>query len=152
MLRGRPAAALIRSPPICYRCERLAHGCGPQEDDHVFGKRNSPLTIRYPINDHGAIFSVKQYHWPSGALDSPNTSVLREGIARMHGAYDNVEHILDANRAFAQKFAHLEEQLTIIYGPDWPEKLEAAVSRKLASIRRRRSRNAADRSDGADDR
>jgi hypothetical protein len=136
---SRPYGLIFgREPPCCHRCDRIAQGRPPYEDNHVFGKRNSDLMIRYPINDHRAVLSVAQYRWPPGALDNPNGSVLREGIARMHGAYDNVEHILDANRAFAQKFAHLEDQLTIIYGPDWPEKLEAAAARKLASIRRRR--------------
>jgi hypothetical protein len=134
----RPFALITgRLPPLCYRCERLAHGREPFEDNHVYGKRNSALTIRYPINDHRAIFSVKQYRWPPGALDNPNGSVLREGIARMHGAYDNVEHMLAENVAYAAKLAQLEEQLTTIYGPNWPEKLEAAAARKLAAAAKR---------------
>jgi hypothetical protein len=134
----RPFALISgRSSPRCFRCERLAHGREPYEDNHVFGKRNSALMIRYPVNDHRAIFSVKQYQWPPGALDNPNGSALREGIARMHGAYDNIEHMLAENRAFAEKFAHLEDQLTIIYGPNWPEKLAAAAARKLALAAKR---------------
>ena len=47
---ARPFALISgRSPPLCFRCERLAHGREPYEDNHVFGKRNSPLMIRYPI-------------------------------------------------------------------------------------------------------
>jgi hypothetical protein len=128
---ARPFALISGwSPSICFRCERLADGREPYEDNHVFGKRNSGLTIRYPINDHRAIFSVKQYRWPPSARENPNSSPLLEGVARIHGAYDNIEHMLAENREFAAKLAHLEEQLTILYGPQWPAKLEAAAARK----------------------
>ena len=128
---ARPFALITgRSPPLCYRCERLAHGRKPYEDNHVFGKRNSSLMIRYPVNEHRAVLSVAQYHWPPGALDNPNTSPLLEGVARMHGAYDNIEHMLAENREFAAKLAQLEAQLTILFGPQWPAKLEAAAARK----------------------
>lgn len=134
---ARPFALISgRSSPICFRCERLARGRDSHEDNHVFGKRNSSLAIRYPVNDHRAIFSVKQHGWPPGALNNPNGSVLREGIARMHGAYDNVEHMLGENVAYAAKLAQLEEQLTTIYGSSWPEKLEAAAARKRAAAKR----------------
>lgn len=132
---ARPFALITgRSPSICFHCERLAHGREPSEDNHVFGKRNSALTVRYPVNDHRAIFSVKQYRWPPGAQANPNNSPLLEGVARMHGAYDNVEHMLAENREFSQKLAQLEEQLTTVYGPQWPAKLEAAAARKRAKL------------------
>jgi hypothetical protein len=126
-----------RSRPICFRCERLAQGREPYEDNHVFGKRNSALTIRYPVNDHRAIFSVKQYSWPPGALDNPNGSPLLEGVARHHGAYDNIEHMLAENVAHAVKLAQLEEQLTVIYGPEWPAKVKAAAARKRTAVEKR---------------
>jgi hypothetical protein len=138
---SRPYALIARrTPPRCYRCERLAQDREPYEDNDVFGKRHSGLKIRYPINDHRAIFSMKQYSWPPGALGNPNGSVLREGVARMHGAYDNVEHMLAENVAYAAKLAELEEQLTTIYGPNWPEKLEAAAARKRAGAAERGKR------------
>ena len=46
---ARPFALISGgSPPICYRCERLAKGRPPCELNHVFGQHNSGLTIRYP--------------------------------------------------------------------------------------------------------
>ena len=125
------AYALIagRTPPLCYRCERLAQGREPFEDNHVFGKRNSDLTIRYPINDHRAVLSVAQYRWPPDALENPHGSVLMAGVARIHGAYDNVEHILAENREFAAQFAHVDELLTTVFGPQWLPALEAAAKR-----------------------
>ncbi len=135
---ARPFALISgQSRPLCFRCERLAQGREPYEDNHVFGKRNSALTIRYPVNDHRAIFSVKQYRWPPGALDNANSSPLLEGVARMHGAYDNVEHMLAENREFSAKLAHLDEQLTTLYGPNWPAKLETAAARKRAAVEKR---------------
>src|SRR5579862_2821785 len=81
-----------RSPPICFRCERLARGREPYEDNHVFGKRNSALTIRYPVNDHRAIFNVKQLDWTAESLENPNGDPLLEAMARFHGLDDNVVH------------------------------------------------------------
>lgn len=132
---SRPYALIFgREPPCCYRCDRIVQGRPPYEDNHVFGKRNSDLTIRYPINDHRAIFSVKQYQWPPGALDNPNSSPLLEGVARMHGAYENIEHMLAENVAYAAILSQLDEQLTIIYGPRWLAKLEAAAARRRAAV------------------
>lgn len=131
---ARPFALITESTlPTCFRCERLAHGREPYEDNHVFGKANSGLKIRYPINDHRAVFSVKQYRWPPSALENPTGSPLLEGVARMHGAYDNVEHMLAENREFSAKLAQLDEQLTVVYGSNWPEKLADAVARKRAA-------------------
>ena len=61
------------------------HGRSPHEDNHVFGQHNSDLTIRYPINDHRAVFSVKQLDWTPGNLENPNGDVLLAGIARFTG-------------------------------------------------------------------
>ncbi|MGC2634808.1 MAG: hypothetical protein WA215_11405 [Candidatus Cybelea sp.] len=130
---SRPYGLIFgRDPSCCYRCDRIAQGQLPYEDNHVFGKRNSALTIRYPVNDHRAIFSVKQYRWPPDALENPNSSPLLEGVARMRGAYDNIEHMLAENREFAAKLGQLEEQLTAVFGPNWPAKLQAAAARKRA--------------------
>ena len=127
---ARPYALITgRTPPLCYRCERLAHGREPYEDNHVFGKRNSDLTIQYPINDHRAVLSVAQYRWPPGALENPHDSVLMAGVARMHAAYDNVEHILAENREFAAQLVHVDELLMTVYGPRWLPALEAAAKR-----------------------
>ena len=126
----RPYALLSgRVPPCCFRCDRIAQGREPYEDNDVFGRHNSVLTIRYPVNDHRAVFSVAQYRWPPGALENPHGSVLMAGVARMHGAYDNVEHILAENRAFAAQLAHVDELLTAVYGPEWLPGLEAAAKR-----------------------
>ena len=99
---ARPFALISgRSPPICYRCERLAHGRSPCEHNHVFGQHNSGLTIRYPVNDHRAVFSVKQLDWTPETLENPNGDVLLAGIARFHGLNDNTAQMLADCIAFA---------------------------------------------------
>ena len=50
---SRPYGLIFgRELPCCYRCERIAQGRPPYELNHVFGRRNSDLTIRYPVNDN----------------------------------------------------------------------------------------------------
>ena len=127
---SRPFALITgRSPAICYRCDRRAHGREPYELNHVFGKRNSALTIRYPINDHRAVLSVAQYRWPPGALENPNGSVLLASVAESHGLYDNTEHMLAEHKANSAKLLHIEELLVTVFGPDWLRGLEAAARR-----------------------
>jgi hypothetical protein len=134
----RPFALISgREPPCCFKCERLAHGRSPYEDNHVFGQRNSSLTIRYPINDHRAVLSVKQYRWPPGALENPSSSPLLASVAAAHGLYDNIEHMLAENRNLMLKLAVVEEQLTIAFGADWPVALAAAARRAAKSGRRK---------------
>lgn len=138
---ARPFALISgRSSPICFRCERLAHGREPYEFNHVFGKRNSPLTIRYPVNDHRAIFNVKQLDWTPESLENPNGDPLLESSARFHGLDNNVGHMLADCIAFLPKLAHLRELLITIYGPNWLPALEEAAARKLATAAKREQR------------
>ena len=69
-------------PPCCFRCERLAQGRSPYEFNHPFGKRNSPLTIRYPINDSRATLNVKDFDW----TDRDPRKSDRRRTARRHSA------------------------------------------------------------------
>jgi hypothetical protein len=135
---ARPFALITgRSPPICYRCDRVARKRPPYELNHVFGKRNSPLTIRYPINDHRAVFNVKQLDWASETLENVNGDPLLEAMARFHGLDDNVVHMLADCIEFLPKMKHIRAQLVEVYGPNWPEKLEAAAARKRAAAAKR---------------
>jgi hypothetical protein len=125
---SRPYALIFgRDPPCCYRCDRIAQGHLPYEDNHVFGKRNSDLMIRYPINDHRAVFNVKQLDWTPETLENVNGDPLLEAMARFHGLDDNVVHMLADCIAFVPKIKHVQELLVAIYGPDWLPGLEAAA-------------------------
>jgi hypothetical protein len=125
---SRPYALIAgRVPPRCFRCERLAHGRRPHELNHPFGQRNSDLTIRYPINDHRAVFSVKQLDWTPEALENPTGDPLLSAIAHLHGLNDNVSHMLAECLTLAPRFKHVQELLIAIYGPDWLPALETAA-------------------------
>ena len=126
---SRPYALIAgRVPPCCFRCERLAQGRSPYELNHVFGKRNSDLTIRYPINDHRAVLSVKQLDWTDETLENSNGDVLLAGIARFQGLDNNVAHMLADCIEFLPKMKHVQELLVTVYGPDWLPALEAQAS------------------------
>jgi hypothetical protein len=133
----RPFALISgRSPPICFRCERLAQGREPYENNHVFGKRNSALTIRYAINDHRAGLSVKQLDWTPETLENANGDPLLEAMARFHGLDDNVVHMLVDCIAFAPKLKHVQDLLVAVYGPNWLTKLEAAARKRATQGQR----------------
>lgn len=133
---ARPFALISgRLPAICFRCERLARGREPYEDNHVFGKRNSPLTIRYPVNDHRAIFSVKQLDWTPGTLENANGDPLLEALARFHGLDDNVGQMLADCIAFAPRLKYVQDLLVTVFGPDWLPALEAAAIRPRNNLR-----------------
>lgn len=139
---SRPYALITaRVPPCCFRCERLAHGRPPYELNHAFGKRNSALTIRYPINEHRAVFSVKQLDWTPETLQNVNDDPLLEGMARFHGLDDNVAHMLADCIAYVPKMKQVRDQLVTVYGPNWPEKLEAAAARKRAAAAKKGQRD-----------
>jgi hypothetical protein len=135
---ARPFALITsRSPPTCFGCERLAHGREPYELNHVFGKHNSPLMIHYPVNDHRAVFNVKQLDWTPETLENVSGDPLLEAMARFHGLDDNVAHMLADCIEFLPKMKHIRDQLVAVYGPNWPEKLEAAAARKRAAAAKR---------------
>ena len=81
---GRAPLRLRRGAAVCIdygpfaadllSLRRVSHGRPPYEVNHVFGKRNSPRTIRYPINDHRAIFNVKQLDWTPDSLENPTAT------------------------------------------------------------------------------
>jgi len=133
---SRPYGLIFgRGRPCCYRCDRVAQGRPPYELNHVFGKRNSDLTIRYPVNDHRAVFNVKQLDWTDKTLENPNGDVLLAGIARFHGLNDNTAQMLADCIAFAPQLKHVQELLVMIYGEKWLPGLEAdakRLSRKAA--------------------
>ncbi len=137
----RPNALVAgRMPSRCYRCERLAHGRAPYDFNHVFGKANSPLTIRYPVNDHRAVFNVKQLDWTPETLDNPEGDPLLAAVARVEGFDDNVRHMLMDMRAQSAAIKHVCDLLKTIYGPNWLPKVEAHAARtkrKAAKARRK---------------
>jgi hypothetical protein len=130
-----------RSPPICFRCEWLACGREPYEDNHVFGKANSPLVIRYPVNDHRAVLSVAQYRWPPETLQNSDGDPLLAAAARFRGLQDNIEYMLDECVGEAQRLERLSEAMCLTYGPHWwSGRLKSTSSRNNCRRPKRRPR------------
>jgi hypothetical protein len=91
----RPEALVARrKPPICYQCSRLADGGNPFEAHHVAGKRNRPVTLAVPANDHRAILSVEQYGWPKATLENPEHSPLLAAAATLRGLSDTIIYLV----------------------------------------------------------
>ena len=90
----------------------------------------APLTIRYPVNDHRAVFNVKQLDWTPETLENVNGDPLLEAMARFHGLDDNVAHMLADCIEFLPKMKLVRDQLVAVYGANWPEKLEQAARKR----------------------
>lgn len=135
----RPFALINgRIPPCCFACDRLRKRRPPYDRNHVFGRRNSPLEVRYPVSDHRAFFNVKQLDWTPETLENPRDSPLLGTIARFHGLDENVSQMLADCLAFAPRVKHVEDLLVTIYGPDWLPPLEAAARRARTRSRRKK--------------
>jgi hypothetical protein len=104
----RPFALITgHVPPICFACDRIAHGRLPYEWNHVFGERNSNAQVRVPINNHRAVLSVAQYSWPPETLANPYGCPLLEAAARLRGRADVLQYMLDDSRASAERLEQL---------------------------------------------
>jgi hypothetical protein len=134
---ARPFALIsARLPPICFRCDRIAQGREPYEANHVFGKRSSDLTIRYPVNDHRAVLSVGQYRWPPQTLENSDGDPFLAAAARFRGLYDNFEYMLRDCLEEAQRLEHLSVAMRQKHGPHWwteapPEKANVLCNERF---------------------
>jgi hypothetical protein len=116
----RPFALINgRDPPCCFRCDRIAHRRQPYEHNHVFGRRNSDLTIRYPVNDHRAVLSVAQYHWPPETLQNSDGDPFLGAAARFRGLYDNFTCMLADCLEEAARLEQLSTAMRVKYGERW---------------------------------
>jgi hypothetical protein len=135
----RPFALIAgHIPPICFACDRIAHGRAPYEDNHVFGKRNSEARVRVPINDHRAVLSVAQYEWPPDTLENPEGCPLLGAAARLRGRADMLKYMIDESRASAECLEKLCAT-TCKHGTTKPR--PTAVPKKHANSGRRKKRD-----------
>ncbi len=71
---------------LCRRCTLLAQGLAPTEDDHPFGKRNSPKTRAMDANDHALVTALQGY-WPTATQRNKHGSrkvKLAAGLRRLN--------------------------------------------------------------------
>ncbi len=117
----RPEALIAGSnPTICADCERKKLGRKTFDDHHVPGKRNSPVTIPVPVNDHRAELSVAQLDWLKETRENPEGSPLLAAAAGTRGFADTnvylVEKLLLPN---AEMLECLDAYLEKKFGPKW---------------------------------
>lgn len=116
----RPFALITgRIPKCCFACDQIAHGHAPYERNDAFGRRNSRLKIRVPINDHRAVLSVAQYHWPPETLRNPDGDPFLASAGRYRGLYDNFEYMLGDCLKEAKRLEELSGLMRRKYGPQW---------------------------------
>lgn len=125
---------------LCFKCDRIANGRPPYEENHVFGKRNGALTLRVPVNDHRAVLSVAQYGWPPRTIENSDGSPLLEAAARFRGLHDNMQYMLDDCVARAEFFESVDALLCEAYGPNWWSDFPRASGRTTKTRRSKRRR------------
>lgn len=122
----RPEALIPNSDPlVCAACDRAARGESAWDKHHVAGRRNSPVTIAAPVNDHRAGLSPAQYDWPKSTLKNPTGSPLLARAACIRGFVDTNSYLVEKLLLPHAEFCELmEEFLTEKYGSDWSVGME----------------------------
>lgn len=106
---------------LCHKCVLLAQGLGPTEDDHPFGKRNSPKKHALHANDHASL-TVLQGYWPRATQRNPHGSAMLT--------------IAAALRRLANHLARLREHIDVLLSEAehmarWLESAHAYLQRRL---------------------
>jgi hypothetical protein len=87
---------------------------------HVAGRRNSPITVPVPANDHRALLSPAQYDWPRETLENPRGCPLLVTAGLIRGSIDIDSYLIDE---FLRPTAHTLEILSAVLveqlGPQW---------------------------------
>ena len=117
----RPEALIAGSKPvICAECQRKRNGMTTEDDHHVAGEANSPVTIPTPVNDHRAELNVAQYDWPKETLENPRGSPLRAAAAGIRGFVDTVLYLIEKGLLWvADMLEKLDAYLVKALGSTW---------------------------------
>jgi hypothetical protein len=91
----RPEALIpLTDPMTCASCDRKARGKSENDDHHIAGRANSPITIKILANDHRAELNVSQQDWPRKTLENPDSSPLLSGAAHIRGFVDLLVYLV----------------------------------------------------------
>ncbi len=116
----RPEALIQgRTPTICAACERRRLGQTELDDHHVFGRANSPVTIRVPVNDHRADLSVAQYDWPKETRENSDGSPFLSAAAHIRGFIDTIVYLTNQLRWIPELLEMSHGYLSKLLGPKW---------------------------------
>lgn len=92
---SRPDALIRGTKPIrCAACQRKNQSRSTMDDHHVAGRRNHPLTVTVPVNDHRAELSVMQMDWSATMRENPQGCPLMAGAAMLRGVADVIIYLV----------------------------------------------------------
>jgi hypothetical protein len=114
---------------LCRRCTLHAQGLASAEDDHPFGKRNSPKTRAMDANDHAPL-TVLQGYWPTATQRNPHGSAMLTIAASLRRLgnllallREHIDTLLSEVERMARWLecadAHLKRKL----GPEWEREI-----------------------------
>lgn len=106
---------------LCRRCTLLAQGLAPTEDDHPFGKRNSPRTRAMDADDHALVTALQGY-WPRATQRNKHGSTMltiAAGLRRLGNLLALLREHIDTLLSEVERMAR------------WLERAHAYLERKL---------------------
>jgi hypothetical protein len=107
----------------CYECSAHQAGKSNTERHHPAGRRNSPVTVAVPGNDH-RVLNDAQNDWPKRTLRNPDESPLLKAAAAIRGWLDILKLIIERVVGWIPVFLEsLDEALRARYGDRWWEEL-----------------------------
>lgn len=105
---------------VCANCDRTKKGKSLYDKHHVAGKKNSPVTIAIPVNDHRAYLSPMQIDWPNLTLQNKRGSLLLAAAASVRGFVDTVCYLMEKLLLpIAEMLESLDRFLVQRLGADW---------------------------------
>ncbi len=107
----------------CYECSAGQAGRSRTEGHHPAGRRNSPVIVAIPGNDH-RVLSDMQRDWPERTLRNPDGSPLLAAAATIRGWLDVLLLIVQRTVGHVPAFLEsLDAALREKYGESWWEEL-----------------------------
>lgn len=118
---SRPKALIPRSKPVvCAACQRQAQGKSTDDDHHVAGVSNHPITIRVPVNDHRAELNAAQLDWPKETRENPRGSPALAGAACIRGFIDTIVYLIKQSVAWVAELLEAVDAFLVEHvGPTW---------------------------------
>ena len=126
-IESDPFALQGTHPEItCYECSARQAGKSSTERHHPAGRRNSPVTVAIPGNDH-RVLSDAQNDWPERTQRNPDESPLLKAAAAIRAWLDVLKLIIERTVGWVPDFLEsLDAALREWFGDRWWEELGLA--------------------------
>jgi hypothetical protein len=118
---GRPDALIPDTKPtICAACQRRAKEQRTDDDHHVAGASNHPLTVPTPVNDHRAELSTAQRDWPMATRENRHRSPFLAGAGMIRGFVDYVVYLIRRGLLWTAELLEAADAFLLqLLGPGW---------------------------------